>query len=326
MFARELAVQLAPLWYRKTRGAKKDGELEADRHVTQTLIRNEPTGACTRQYTIRYRAGTRDDSVKGDFFDRGNSSIGSIDLEKNDLYVFFHTDKDTERVLEGDVQTSLILSLREKFNVFDGYKCIRGLPSDALIVSIIADPFQYLETLRQLKQSTHSSMKRVVVLTKDVQLPNEFSPMYADTIIQSFGLDFDVACTEKINAICVDDAIPKDQDLRELVTTEDKDAIFKIVPVDAVEDTWAHGYVPLAWKGDVPVKDNIMRLEGSSWVDLSRAIEYCDKKGIDGSRNDKIKAFLQMNHYTNDDIAKIMHERILSPIRNAVEKVIETIA
>jgi len=323
MFSRELAVQLAPLWHRKTRAAKKEGEVEADRQVAQTLIQNEPAGVCTRQYTIRYRVGSRDDSVKGDFFERGNSSIGRIDFEKNDVYVFFHTDTDTNRVLADDTQTSLILSLRETFNVFDGYKCIRGLPTDAVIVSVMADPFQYLETLRQLKQSTHQHMKRVIILTKDIQLPKDFSPAYADTIVQSFGLDFDVECTERVNGISVDDTIPKDHDLRGLATTDEHNTIFKIVPVDSLEVAWAQGYVPLAWKGDVPVKDEIMRVEGSSWVDLGRAIEYCEKQGIDGSRNDKIKAFLQMNHYTNDDISNIMHTRIIDPIRRAVTKVIE---
>lgn len=325
MFSRDLAVQLAPLWHKKTRSAKNPGELEADRHIAQTLIQSEPSGACTRQFTIRYRAGNRDDSVKGDFFEKGNESVGSIDFEKNDIYVFFHMDTDTERILNTESRNTLLSTLRETYNVFDGYKCIRGLPSDARIVCVMSDPFQYLETLRQMKQSTHPSMKRIVVLTKDIQLPKDFSPVYADTVIQSFGLDFDVACIERPNKICVDDTIPQDHDLRGLATTEFQNAIFKIVPVDAVEQGWTQGYVPLAWKGDVPVKDDLANLEGSSWIDLSRAIEYCEKQGIDGSRNDKIRSFLQMNHYINDDIAKTMHERILNPIRTAVQKVIDTI-
>lgn len=323
MFSRELAVQLAPLWYKKTRDAKKQGELEADRHVAQTLIQNEPSGACTRQYTIRYRVENRDDSVTGAFFERGNETVGNIDLEKKDLYVFFKADSETESVLTKE--NALIDTLRKSYNVFDGYKCIRGLPSNAYIVCILDDPLQYLETLRQLKQSTHASMKRVVVLTKDVQIPKDFAPVYADTVVQSFGLDFNVSFAERPNAICIDDSIPQDHDLRGLATTDTDDAIFKIVPVDMVEHTWSQGYVPVAWKGDVPINDEVARLEGSSWIDLSRAMEYCEKHGIDGTRNEQIRAFLQMNHYTNDDISKTMHRRILEPIENAVQKVVETI-
>lgn len=325
MFERDLAVQLGPLWHRRTRDKKPEGMLEADRQIAQTLIQNEPSGACTRQYTIRYRVANRDDSVTSEFFERGNRLVGSIDMEKKDIYVFLHTDTETQNAVPMDSVNAFITQLRKTYNVFDGYACLRGLPHDAIVLCIIGDPLQYLDTLRQLKQSTHTSMKRVVVFTKDVQVPKDFHPTYADVVIQSFGLDMLMTVkTPRTNDIHIGENV-KDDSLQKLKTSDTSETIFKIVQPDEIESAWTQRYVPLVWKGDHELSEEIMTLEGSNWIDISRADAYCEKNGIEGPRDDKVKEFLRMNHYTNDDIASIMYDRICQPIDDAIQKIIDVL-
>ena len=325
MFDRDLAVQLGPLWHRRTRDKKPDTMLEADRQIAQTLIQNEPSGACTRRYTIRYRVENRENSVKSEFFERGNRLVGSLDMEKRDIYVFLHTDTETQEAVALDSANAFINQLRQTFNVFDGYACLRGLPDNALVVCIIGDPFQYLETLRQLKQSTHASMKRVVVFTKDIQVPKDFHPTYADAVIQSFGLDMTMTMkTPRTHHIHIGDTV-KDETLHGLKTTDGTETIFKLVTPEEIESTWTQRHVPLVWKGNHEVSDDIMKLEGSNWIDISRADAYCEKNGIEGTRVEKVREFLRMNHYSNDDIASIMYDRICQPIDDAIDKVIDVL-
>ena len=323
MFKRELAVQLAPIWHRRTRDKKQEGMLEADRQVAQTLIQNEPSGACTRKFTIRYRVGNRTDSVQKDFFEKGNSSIEPIDFEKKDIYLFFHMDTDTQQVLANDTSNAFVQSLKSRFNVFNGYTCMRGLPDDAIVISVIEDPLQYLETLRQLKQAAHGSMKRIVVMAKDIQVPDTFSKEYSEMIIQSFGLDLKATFDELHMGLHASDGV--DDDFKNICEAGGTRTIFKIVPVSKIEQTWSEGYVPLAWKGDDEVPENIGALEGSSWVDISKAPSYCESRGIAGDRHEQVKEYLQMNHYMNEDIAKTMLERIREPIRKAISSILDYI-
>jgi hypothetical protein len=323
MFNRELAVQLAPIWHRRTRDKKPGGILEADRQIAQTLIQNEPSGACTRRFTIRYRVGNRMDSVREEFFEKGNANVDSIDFDKKDIYLFFHMDTDTKNVLSNDSSNAFVTSLKKSYNVFNGYTCMRGLPNDAVVISIIEDPLQYLETLRQLKLTTHGSMKRIVVLTKDINVPKNFPTDYADTLIQSFGLDFKTSFENLQMGIHAADGV--DVDVKGVCTTENTRTIYKIVQAPDIEKTWSDGYVPLVWKGDSTVSENIQCLEGSNWVDISKSEEYCTSKGITGERHEQVKEYLQMNHYMNEDIAKTMLERIREPIRKAVSMTLDYI-
>lgn len=324
MMQRELAVQLAPIWHRKTREKKPEGLREADREVAMTLIQNEPKGACTRDFTLRYRVANREDSVTAAFFENGNARHPSFDLSKPDLYLFYFMDKDTQDVLDDD-KHALVSKLKMTYNVFDGYKCMRGLPDDARVLCLISDPLQYLDVLRHLKQATHHAMTRTIVLTKEIHdLPKDFSPVYADTVMSSYDFDLSTKLWKKPNAICADASIP--DDLVSLATTDGDDAIFKIVNTCDIEKTLSEGYVPLAWRNDTDtLSDSVMDLEGASWVDLSRCISYCEKHSIEGTRAERAKEFLHMNHYLNDDIAAVMYQRICDPIWKAIDTVMTKI-
>jgi len=70
--AREIAVQLAPVWYRKFR---EPGVMEVDRAMAGILRSNNLRHDSTRDYTVRYRAANTGISVQAEFFQRGNEAM-----------------------------------------------------------------------------------------------------------------------------------------------------------------------------------------------------------------------------------------------------------
>tara|TARA_R100001460_G_scaffold1326_4_gene5148 strand:- start:2338 stop:3081 length:744 start_codon:yes stop_codon:yes gene_type:complete len=65
-----LAVQISPAWHRRARHPEEQPEV--DRLIMQILLHNQYTYDSTYNYTLNYRVGNRDDSVKADFFLQGN--------------------------------------------------------------------------------------------------------------------------------------------------------------------------------------------------------------------------------------------------------------
>ena len=68
---KELAVQIAPIWYRK---AREPGVMEIDRAITAILMheKNNLKFDTNGDYTVKYRVGSTGISVQADFFLRGN--------------------------------------------------------------------------------------------------------------------------------------------------------------------------------------------------------------------------------------------------------------
>ena len=66
-----IAVQISPLWYRRAR--HPDEQPEVDRIIMQVLREHEFTYDTNGLYSLNYRVGNREDSVKADFFIWGNS-------------------------------------------------------------------------------------------------------------------------------------------------------------------------------------------------------------------------------------------------------------
>lgn len=66
---RDVALQTSPIWYRK---AREPGVPEVDRFLTHILRNNNLTCEGTGKYTVNYRAGNTDISVKKEFFLQGN--------------------------------------------------------------------------------------------------------------------------------------------------------------------------------------------------------------------------------------------------------------
>jgi glycosyltransferase involved in cell wall biosynthesis len=69
LLRREVAVACAPIWYRP---AIPTEGLPADRTVTQFLLKEFPRVHCTRRHTANYTAGSNSNSVKPDYFIKGN--------------------------------------------------------------------------------------------------------------------------------------------------------------------------------------------------------------------------------------------------------------
>jgi len=67
--SREIALQTSPIWYRK---AREPGVPEVDRFLTGVLRNNNLTYESSGKYSVNYRAGNTDLSVKKEFFLRGN--------------------------------------------------------------------------------------------------------------------------------------------------------------------------------------------------------------------------------------------------------------
>lgn len=67
-----LAVQISPLWYRKSR---EPGQPEVDRVISHALRQVAPTYDCTYAYTVNYLAGNTPLSVQPKFFVRGNAEM-----------------------------------------------------------------------------------------------------------------------------------------------------------------------------------------------------------------------------------------------------------
>jgi|688.fasta_scaffold155207_2 glycosyltransferase involved in cell wall biosynthesis len=71
---RELAIQLAPIWYRK---AREPNVMEVDRALTAILMHNSDKLKfdTNNEYTVNYRVGSTDISVRKEFFLQGNDAM-----------------------------------------------------------------------------------------------------------------------------------------------------------------------------------------------------------------------------------------------------------
>jgi glycosyltransferase involved in cell wall biosynthesis len=72
--AKQIAVGIAPIWYRRFR---EPGQIEVDRAIAGALMHPNQKLAfdCTRDYTVRYRVANTERSVQGEFFVNGNRSM-----------------------------------------------------------------------------------------------------------------------------------------------------------------------------------------------------------------------------------------------------------
>jgi glycosyltransferase involved in cell wall biosynthesis len=73
---KSLALQLTPIWHRRAR--HPEDQPEVDRALTAVLKHNNIECCVTGQYTVNYRAGNRVDSVKPEFFLRGNEQMRKV--------------------------------------------------------------------------------------------------------------------------------------------------------------------------------------------------------------------------------------------------------
>jgi glycosyltransferase involved in cell wall biosynthesis len=70
---RTLAVRLAPIWYGQVRPPA--GQQEPDRALSQTLLERFPKVASNKKHTVNYTVANRPNSVKVEYFLRGNEMM-----------------------------------------------------------------------------------------------------------------------------------------------------------------------------------------------------------------------------------------------------------
>lgn len=85
---KNIAIQTAPLWYRRARHPQEQPEV--DRLLIQVLRQNKLRYGTTGEYTLNYRVGNRIDSVQAQFFLQGNKTMeqkynGSFPWRKENL-------------------------------------------------------------------------------------------------------------------------------------------------------------------------------------------------------------------------------------------------
>ena len=69
---KDLATQIAPVWYRK---AREPNVAEVDRVLAHTLMNNNLIFDCTKEYSVKYRVGNTTLSVQSEFFINGNEKM-----------------------------------------------------------------------------------------------------------------------------------------------------------------------------------------------------------------------------------------------------------
>jgi len=197
LWSMDIARQLAPLWMVK---ARAEGEMEADRVVCRTLLLHEPRGGCTRQFTVKYRAGVREGeggSVSIEFFRRGMLTSKAWEPTKKDVYLF-HFDKErTDSIMQRSLKfpldewcTTITEELGEEVNLINGYDCLDFLPHDATcLVNLCHPATSCLMRLKALKDATHPNIKRVVYMAEgpnmrhQTQWSKEFLNGHADVVL-----------------------------------------------------------------------------------------------------------------------------------------------
>ncbi len=72
--AKQIAIGICPIWYRKFR---EPGQMEVDRAIANALMHANHRLAfdCTRAYTVNYRVGNTQRSVRSEFFLNGNRAM-----------------------------------------------------------------------------------------------------------------------------------------------------------------------------------------------------------------------------------------------------------
>lgn len=74
--SKKLAIQTAPIWYRRARHPEEQPEV--DRLLIHVLRQNKTKYQTNGEYTLNYRVGNRSDSVQSQFFLRGNQTMEKL--------------------------------------------------------------------------------------------------------------------------------------------------------------------------------------------------------------------------------------------------------
>lgn len=133
-----LARQLSPCWNVPARPGP--GMMEADRAVCRTLLASKLLPGVSRRHSVRYRVGSRDNSVQAQFFLDGNRRTG-FDVAKPDVYLFHFTKEATAVAVKpgpadplAEWAPSMWHGLRATHNLLDGFANSSIIPAGATVL------------------------------------------------------------------------------------------------------------------------------------------------------------------------------------------------
>jgi len=174
---REIAIQISYAWNLPARPTP--GNLEVDRGIYKLLSNQVPKFECTSKYTLNYRVGNRSDSVKKEFFLRGNDEMAKrklddnselvlkkqtskqLDSSKRKIYLFHFTPDATKEFLErpepsdrsfafDNWEPNTISELRKRFDLINGYSSVSTIePGSVVVVQICLPEFIPVEVLNR---------------------------------------------------------------------------------------------------------------------------------------------------------------------------------
>ena len=140
MFRWDVALAVSPHWLHKVR----QGDIEADRAVTQFLMSHRSRGGCSYDHSLNYTvAHISNQSVTQDFFLKGNQAR-QLDFTKPTVYVFHFNPQMTYKMLQSldkndrsyaldEWQMTLFRSLRTRYNLLNGF-AISHVPIGAVAI------------------------------------------------------------------------------------------------------------------------------------------------------------------------------------------------
>lgn len=127
-----VAEAIAPYWLHRAR----TGGIEADRSVCRFLL-NHPTfkGKGVPKHTLNYTVAQRSDSVKGEFFLKGNAIFNNDFSNKQTVYIFLDDEQITQRFFVAKNEESawdLVRGLSTKYNLVNGYALDHRISQDSV--------------------------------------------------------------------------------------------------------------------------------------------------------------------------------------------------
>jgi glycosyltransferase involved in cell wall biosynthesis len=128
----KVAQAMAPYWMHRAR----TGGIEADRSVCRFLLNHDSfKGKGVPKHTLNYTVAQRADSVKGDFFVKGNAVFNNDFANKKTVYVFLDDEQTTQRFFVDKPEKNvwdLVRGLAAKYNLVNGYALEHRISQDAV--------------------------------------------------------------------------------------------------------------------------------------------------------------------------------------------------
>lgn len=166
LLERHLAIQLSPEWDVR---AREEGRLEADRAMCRRLLTEYPVHGVSRRCSVQYRVASRGNSVRADFFIKGNArlghGVGTYDfINKANAFVFHFDPCVTARYVHGPREKdpldewcmTLWKGFETEYNLLDGFMNIEHIPDGSLCLVAMCHPGTLpLEVFKKRKDNLH---------------------------------------------------------------------------------------------------------------------------------------------------------------------------